>query len=126
MRFPWQAKLVLSAAGIILLMLVLVSLFDILLVFFYSRFYSQLLFIVTFGVGGVFATVFAYMSPIKLAPVKNEMARWLLLGTIIISGLLFFFLFSRLEGGEYGPAFKAFGLTMVLSSFLFVKGNVDV
>jgi hypothetical protein len=38
-------------------------------------------------------------------------------------GLLFFFLLAKMEGGEYEPAFKAFGAMMALSSLLFVKGK---
>lgn len=108
-----------------MLMLVIVSIFDILIVFFNSRFYSNAAFITIFGVGGIFAAVFSYMYAIKLSPDKNEWARWSLIVTMIISGILFFFLLSKIEGGEYGAAFKAYGLTIALTSFIFIKGKVD-
>lgn len=125
MKIWKQLTPLLACAGIILLMLVIVSLFDILLVFFYSRFYSTAAFIVIFGVGGVFVAIFAYMNSIKLAAKKNEIARWSLILTIISIGLLFFFLISKIEGGEYEPAFKSFGITLALTSLLFIKGKVD-
>ena len=125
MKLMKQLTPLLVCAGIILLMLIIISLFDILLFFFYSRFYSKAAFIVTFGVGGVFAGIFAYMNSIKLAPEKKETARWSLILSIITLGLLFFFLISKIEGGEYEPAFKSFGITLALTSFLFTKGKVD-
>jgi hypothetical protein len=118
-------KPVIVCLGIILLLFVAVSLFDILIAAFYIRFYSNAAFIVTFGVGGVFAAAFGYTSAIMYAPIKNETARWTLIITMIISGLLFFFLLSRLEGGEYERAFKAFGATLALASLLFVRGEVE-
>ena len=125
MKLWKQLKPVLVCAGIILVMLLITSLFDILLVFFFPRFYSPAAFIVTFGVGGIFAAVFAYVYAIKLAPQKNERARWSLIITIVSTGLLFFFLVAKIEGGEYAPAFKSFGITATLSAFLFAKGKVD-
>lgn len=115
----------LVCTGTIFLLLVITSLFDIVLVFFYPRFYSNALFITTFGIGGVFAGIFGFMNGIKYAVKKNEFARWTLISTLIAWGFLFFFLLSKLEGGEYGPAFKAFGITVALSSLLFVKGKID-
>lgn len=116
----------LMSAGIIFIMLVVTSLFDILLVFFNPRFYSPALFIVTFGVGGVFAAVFSYMYGIQLSPEKNEIARWSIISTLIISGLLFFFFLAKIEGGEYSAAFKAYGVMLCISSLLFKSGKVDV
>ncbi len=114
-----------AAMAVVLLTLVAVSVFDIFLAVFNRRFYSTAAFIVLFGVGGVFAAVFAYMEGIKRAKEKNETARWSLILTLICLGALFFFLLSRLEGGEYGPAFKAFGLMTALTSFIFLKGKPD-
>jgi hypothetical protein len=59
------------------------------------------------------------MYAINLSPEKNEWARWSLIVTLIIAGLLFFFLLSEIEGGEYAAAFKAFEFTLVLTSFIF-------
>jgi len=115
-----------ACIGIILLMLVMTSLFDIVLVLFYSRFYSNVLFIVTFGAGGVFAGVLAYMNTVKMVPERIETARWILAMIIIVFGFVVFFLISKVEGGEYGPAFKAFGITMALAGLLMAKGKFDL
>jgi len=100
-------------------------LFDILLVFIFPRFYTLALFITTFAVGGIFAGTLAYMSGASYATAKDEWTRWSLIILIAAIGLLFFFSLSKLEGGEYGPAFKAYGITMALSTLLFVKGKVE-
>lgn len=76
--------------------------------------------------GGVFASIFAYMYAINYAPRKNEWARWSLIITIIGSGLLFFFLISKLEGSEYELAFKAYGSTIALTSLIFVYGKIEL
>jgi MFS family permease len=110
---------------VIIVVLIATSLLDILLAVLFSRFYTQVLFVVTFGVGGVFAAVLGYMYGIESAPEKNESARWSLITLMIAAGVLFFFLFSEQEGGEYKPAFKAFGVTLALGSLLFMKGKVD-
>jgi hypothetical protein len=126
MKLVKQWKSLLTAACIIIIIYVLVSFLDITIAFFYSRFYSPAAFIVTFGVGGIFAAVFAYFYGIRLAPEKNELARWSLILTMIAIGLFFFFFLAKMEGGEYEPAFKAFGATLALGSLLFVRGKVDV
>jgi hypothetical protein len=66
-----------------------------------------------------------YTYAIAQALVKNEFTRWSLIILLIITGLLFFLLLAKIEGGEYEAAFKAYGATMALSSLLFVKGKVD-
>jgi len=91
---------------------------------FYPRFYSSILFAVSFGVGGVFAAVLGYGKAINASPLKNEMTRWTTIILIWIIALLFIFLLSVLEGGEYKTAFMSFGITMALSTLLFVKGEV--
>lgn len=126
MKFFNRWKYILALIGVIMVVLIAVSIIDIMIAFFYLRFYTHLSFIVSFGVGGVFAGVFGYIYSIQLAPEKNEFARWSLIITIIFTGLLFFFFFSKIEGGEYEPAFKAFGATLSLSGLLFVKGKVDL
>jgi len=108
----------------ILLTFVATSLLDVVLAVFYPRFYSSVLFVVSFGVGGVFAAVLGYDKAINASPLKNEMARWSTILSIWIMALLFIFLLSVLEGGEYKNAFIAFGITMALSTLLFVKGEV--
>jgi hypothetical protein len=44
---------------------------------------------------------------------------------IWITALLFIFLFYVLEGGEYEAAFISFGVTLSLTSLLFVKGKTE-
>jgi Na+/melibiose symporter-like transporter len=123
MNWLKQWKFLLTCLVIILIILVATSLLDILLVFFYPRFYSPAAFIVTFGVGGIFAGVIGYMYPMEKIIEKNETARWCLISMLIITGLIFFFFLAKLEGGEYEPAFKAYGATLALSSLFFVKGK---
>lgn len=118
-------KPVVICISVIVLMLIVTSLFDILLVFFYSRFYSTTAFIVIFGVGGIFAGIFAYSYGMNSSKEKDEWIRWFLIASMVISGLLFFFLLSKLEGGEYEPAFKSFGITLTLTSFFFAKEKID-
>jgi len=119
MKFFRQLRPLLALVCVIIITLIAVSLLDILIAVFYSRFYTNAAFIVTFGVGGVFAAAYGYTLGIQFAPVKNELARWSLIG------LFFFFFLSRIEGGEYEAAFKAFGATLALGSLLFIKGTVE-
>ncbi len=109
----------------ILLTFMVTSLVDVVLAVFYPRFYSSVLFVVSFGVGGVFAAVLGYGKAINASPLKNEMTRWSTIVSIWITALLFIFLLSVLEGGEYKLAFISFGITMALSALLFVKGKVE-
>jgi hypothetical protein len=118
-------KMLVSCLAVTVIVFTVVSLFDILIAVFYARFYSNAAFIVSFGVGGVFGAVLAYFTSIKFAPVKNEQARWFLIITLILTGLLSFFILGKMEGGEYEAAFKAYGATMALGSLLFVKGKVE-
>lgn len=125
MKLPGNTRSLLTCIVVILLTFVIVSLFDIVLAVLYARFYSNAAFIVTFGVGGVFAAVLGYMYGIEQANVKNELARWGLIILIIVTGFLFFFPLAKLEGGEYEAAFKAFGATLALTALLFTKGKVE-
>ena len=115
-----------AVIGIIVLAFTLISLFDILIAVFYSRFYSTAAFIVIFGVGGIFAGIYCYSISIALAPVKNGFTRWSVIILMIITGLAFFFPLATLEGGEYEAAFKSFGVTLALSTLLFMKGKVEL
>jgi hypothetical protein len=118
-------KYLFSCIGIILLAFVAVSVFDIVIAVLYTRFYSNGAFIISFGVGGVFAAFLGYMLSIQAVPVKNEFARWSLIAVMIIIGLLLFFILSEIEGGDYKMPFKAFGTTLALSSMFFMKGKVE-
>ena len=115
-----------ACLGIIILFFTLTSLFDIVIATFYPRFYSLAAFIVSFGVGGVFACVFCYAKAIDFATVKNEFTRWSVIILIWITALLFIFLLSVLEGGEYEAAFISFGITLALTTLLFIKGSVSL
>jgi hypothetical protein len=112
-----------ACMSIILLAFIAISLFDVVIAVFNPRFYSNAAFIVTFGVGGIFAGFLAYTISTEAAPVKNEFTRWSLIILMIVGGLLFFFLFSELEGGEYRMPFKAFGVTLALTTPFFMKGK---
>jgi len=125
MKIPGILRAILNCTGIIVVVFIAVSLFDVVLAVLNPRFYSVAAFIITFGVGGIFAGTIAYTNGISLVEVKSEKARWTLIGFIILAGMLFFFPLSALEGGEYGPAFKAFGITLAASSLLFAKGKPD-
>jgi hypothetical protein len=118
----WTA---LMAIAIILLMFVIVSILDIILAVLNTRFYSTAAFVVIFGMGGVFACVFAYMKAIEMAKQKNELSRWCIISTIILTGILFFFLLAKIEGGEYKAAFKAYGLMVTLTTIIFMRGKID-
>ncbi|MBK7560559.1 MAG: hypothetical protein IPQ06_09370 [Chitinophagaceae bacterium] len=119
-------KPLVTCISVIILMLIVTSLFDILLVFFYSRFYSVAAFIVIFGVGGIFAGLLSYSYGMNASKEKDAWLRWFLITSMVLSGMLFFFLLSKLEGGEYEPAFKSYGITLALTSFLFAKGKIDL
>lgn len=116
---------ILVCLAVICLLFIAVSLLDIVIAFFYARFYSNAAFIVTFGVGGVFAAAFGYTLGISYSKYKNETTRWALIITMFISGILLYFLLAKLEGGEYEAPFKAFGATLALGSLLFLKGDVE-
>jgi Na+-transporting NADH:ubiquinone oxidoreductase subunit NqrB len=105
--------------------LFIVSILDIIIAVLNARFYSNAAFITIFGVGGVFATVFAYMMGIEKANPKNETARWTLISFIILLGILFFFPLAKIEGGEYKAAFKSYGLMITLTTFFFMQGKID-
>ena len=125
MKLWAYSKMLIVSLAVIVIVFTVVSLFDILVAVFYARFYTNAAFAVTFGVGGVFGAVFSFFSAIKFAPVQNEMARWFVISTLIITGLFLFFFLSKLEGGEYEAAFKAYGATLALGSLLFIKGKVE-
>lgn len=118
-------KPLLACICIIIIVFVAVSLLDILIAVFFARFYTNAAFIITFGVGGVFAATLAYTGGMDFFSIKDEWARWFLIIMLIITGFIFFFPLAKLEGGEYEAAFKAYGATLALGSLLFVKGTVD-
>jgi hypothetical protein len=120
----WKAILV--AMVVIIILYIAASVFDIILGSVFSRFYSTAAFITIFGVAGVFAALLAYSYGMNLAPEKNEMARWVMIITNIITGALFFFLLAKTGGGEYASAFRSYGVTLSIASLLLVKGKVGI
>jgi len=125
MGFFHRWKYLLAAVVVILVAFVVTSIFDVLAAVVNLRFYSTAAFITIFGVGGIFAGLICYVTSIGLAPEKNESARWSIIAVMIGSGLLFFFPLATVEGGEYEAAFKSFGVTLALSSLLFMKGKIN-
>ena len=113
-----------ACAAIIFIIFVITSLADVVLAVLHQRFYSTAAFIVIFGVGGVFAAFFSYTKAVDFAGIKNEFTRWSSIVLIWIIALLFIFLFSVLEGGEYEVAFISYGITLALTTLLFMKGEV--
>jgi hypothetical protein len=89
-----------------------------------TRFYSSGSLMITFGAGGVFAAVFSFYDSLTVAPAKNELARWSIIITMIIAGLLFIFFLSPIQNREYESAFTSFGSTLAFSSLLFIRGRM--
>ncbi len=126
MKFSNRLLSLAIALGIIILVFTITSLFDILIAVFYSRFYSVAAFVVTFGVGGVFASIFSYSKAVGYAAVKNELTRWSVIILIWITAALFIYPLSVLEGGEYKAAFISYGITLALTTLIFIKGKAGL
>ena len=121
MHFFNRWKYLAVGLGIILIVFVATSLLDVVLAVIHSRFYSMGALIAIFGVGGVFAGVFCYTGAIDFSPDKTQFSRRSVLILMVASGLAFFFLLATFESDEYAIAFKSFGVTLALSSLLFLK-----
>ena len=126
MSFVKRWKYLPAGIAVIMVIFIASSLLDVLLYALHPRFYSTAAFIVIFGVGGIFAGALCYAAAISVSPVKTEMARWSIIIMIIATGILFFFVLSALEDGEYAMAFKSFGVSLALTSLLFTKGKVEL
>lgn len=126
MNFTYRLVSLLIALGTIIMIFTLTSLFDLLIAVIYSRFYSTAAFIVTFGVGGVFACIFSYSWAVGYALVKNELTRWSVIILIWVTAALFIYPLSVLEGGEYKAAFISYGVTLALTTLLFIKGKIEL
>lgn len=113
----------LAAVAVIVIVFVAVSLLDIVIAVVYARFYTTAAFVTTFAVAGVFAAVLGYMYGMEQAGDDKSTTHWLLIVFHLLCGTVFFFLLARLEGREYGPAFKAYGITLALGSLLFVTNK---
>jgi hypothetical protein len=121
-----QWKYLLTCINIIIAIFLVVSFIFVLFSVLNTGFYSSVSLIVTFGAGGVFAAVFSYYDSLNRAPVKNELARWSIIITMILAALLFIFFLSPIQGREYESAFTSFGSTLGFSSLLFVRGKMEV
>jgi hypothetical protein len=126
MNFTNRVLSLLLGLGIIILMFVVTSILDIVIAVFYARFYSTAAFVVTFGVGGVFAGIFSYARAVGYAAVKNEFTRWSIIILIWVTAALFIYPLSVLEGGEYQAAFISYGVTLALTTLLFIKGKIEL
>lgn len=115
----------LACIATVVVTFVAASLVDVAAAVLYSRFYSTITFIVVFGVAGIFAAALGFTYGISYARPKNTTSRWVLIVLLLLLGLLCFFVLAKLEGGEYEAAFKAYGATMGLTSFLFSGGKLD-
>lgn len=124
MHLASNLKSILVCAVAIILVFVAVSFLDIVIAVMYARFYSNAAFIVTFGVGGIFAAVLGYMNGIEKAERKDGTSRWILVIFMILTGILFFTFLARIEGGEYEAAFKAYGITLAVGSLLFAREKI--
>ena len=126
MKQAWNKTKHLVAALIYIIgMLVFVSLFDIIVAVLGGRFYSDAAFVALFGVSGVFAAFLGYGAGVDTAETKNKTTRRSLGSLLAITGLLFIFFFSEIEGGEYRIPFKAYGITIVATSLFLLSGKFD-
>lgn len=121
MHFLNRWKYLAVGLAIILIAFVAASLLDVVLALIHPRFYSMGALIAIFGVGGVFAGVFCYTGAIDFSPDKTQFSRRSLLILMVATGLVFFFPLATFESDEYAIAFKSFGVTLALSSLLFLK-----
>ena len=108
-------------------MFTVASIGDILVDVTYPRFYSFALFIVLFGVSGIFAAFFCYAAAMQTITGDDKRHNANVVVTIIIVfALLFIFLLAQLEGGEYKPAFISFGVTLGLTCWFVKKQDLDL
>ncbi len=126
MNFTNRLVSLLIVLGTIIIIFTLTSLFDIVIASIYPRFYSTAAFVVTFGVGGIFACIFSYSWAVGYAAFKNEFTRWSVIILIWITAALFMYPLSVLEGGEYKVAFISYGITLALTTLLFIKGKIEL
>jgi hypothetical protein len=126
MNFTNRLISMLLGLGTMIVMFVVASLFDIVIAVFYARFYSTAAFIVTFGVGGIFACIFSYSKAVGYAAVKNKFTRWSVIILIWVTAALFIYPLSILEGGEYQAAFISYGVMLALTTLLFIKDKIEL
>lgn len=76
--------------------------------------------------GGVFACVFTYSKAVGYAAVKNEFTRWSIILLIWVTAALFLYFLSVLKGGVYKAAFISYGVTLALTTLLFIKAKIEL
>lgn len=113
------------ALGVIAIVFIVASIFDIIMAVIHTRFYSNLAFIVIFGVAGIFAALLSYTYAIGAAVEKNQLVRWTIIITNIIAGLAFAFPLAAMEGGEYEAAFRSYGITLGLGTLFFARLKLE-
>lgn len=111
----------LFCAGIILACFLIAALLDIVLAAILPRFYSMALLAVTFGVFGIFASLFSFMTATDYATKNGKNIKWPVIIFLLAMGILCFTFFGMMEHGEYRTAFQSFGITLGLAAFLFAK-----
>jgi len=124
MKFLHLWKPVLLALVSVAVVFVAASILDIVLAVLHPRFYSNAAFCVIFGVAGIFAAIVAYSWGKSFVPAKDNIGRWVLIITIIIAGLVFFFVLAFIENREYEWACRAFSITLVPATIFFAKAKV--
>lgn len=109
--------------GIVAAGLIAASLLDIVLAVLKSRFYTEVAFVITFAVAGIFAASVAYIYVSDIPAYKSTTTHYLIIILLICCGLLFFWPLARLEGGEYEVPFKGYGAALAGTSLLFFRWN---
>lgn len=110
-----------TSLSAIIVVFVFVSIIDLIIAMINVRYYTSIPFIVTYGISGMFAAVFGFYYGKQMMPSVNKNETWYLIGFQVITGLSCFFIFGKLEGGDYEAAFKSFGAALALGSLLFIK-----
>lgn len=113
--FMKPLKAVLATVLFIALVFIAASIFDIILSVVSSRFYSKAAFITIFGVAGIFGGLMAYSAGMQVAGESGNIYRLPIVLLVLATGIIFFLWLARIEGGEYKPAFQAYGVTTALS-----------
>lgn len=121
MKATFYLKMIAISIGISFLTLVAASILDIMLAAFSQRSYSTAVFVVLFGVAGVFAALISYITGLEKAPQKTKTVSRILIAINIVLGLIMFFFVAKIEGGEYEGPFKGFGIMLALSSLIFIN-----
>jgi len=124
MKFLQLWKPVLVALILVSVVFVAAGILDIVLAVLQPRFYSNAAFCVIFGVAGIFASIMAYSSGKYFVTATDKFGRLVLIITIIVAGIIFFFLLASIENREYEWACRSFGITLVGATIFFIKAKL--